>query len=74
MMIIWVMKIFFVQFFCVFLLSLFDIFCFKHLNTEPMLQSDHPQTDGPISGLPQQRPPDPPPTSMVLPDSLAHTV
>lgn len=43
----------------------------KRLNTEPMLQSDHPQTDGPIWGPPQQRPPDPPPASTVLPDSLA---
>lgn len=30
---------------------------FKRLNTVPMLQSAHPQTDGPIWGPHQQRPP-----------------
>src|SRR5574340_867340 len=40
-MIIWVMKIFFVQFFCVFLLPLLNIFCFCQVHTISVLYRAH---------------------------------
>src|SRR5574337_1311052 len=40
-MIIWVVKIFFVQFFCVFLPSLLNIFCFCYVHTISVLYRAH---------------------------------
>src|SRR5574342_46341 len=40
-MIIWVMKIFFVQFFCVFLPPLLNIFCFCQVHTISVLYCAH---------------------------------
>ena len=40
-MIIWVMKLFFVQFFCVFLPSLLNIFCFCYIPTISVLYCAH---------------------------------
>src|SRR5574342_1162735 len=40
-MIIWVVKIFFVQFFCVFLPFLLNIFCFCYIHTISVLYQAH---------------------------------